>query len=357
MWFVGLGTDSSAYSMLQPGQRGQPVGQRHHHDVHRGRPAGPGRGGDLAAGHHDLAQVAEVRADQHARHAEAGRAVRDPRRRLLRPDRPPRCSTGTATAAGATSSPARSRRPRSSSRASRRPRTTRRFSSRCCPRRGAASVALRWVGHSTITPSGGSAFSGNLIQGKVATVDLQLGAHLRRVRRARGVRREQRGQPVPAGHRQRQRDPDRRRGEGQPVGRQRPGHRLHQPGAAAQRRRRSSRTTRRTPQLTLTNTGGSARPRSRLTETGSGSKPDAQLDHGLGARRADRERRAGRAEGRERRLRARGHAARPGRSTSTPRPRSTATGSNLSIQTLTTAAETVTVPAVGQDSSGLVPQN
>jgi hypothetical protein len=32
-------------------------------------------------------------------------------------------------------------------------------------------------------------------------------------------------------------------------------------------------------------------------------------------------------------------------------------GSNLSIQTMTTAAETVTIPAVGQDSSGLVPQN
>ena len=32
-------------------------------------------------------------------------------------------------------------------------------------------------------------------------------------------------------------------------------------------------------------------------------------------------------------------------------------GSSLSIQPLTSAAETVTIPAVGQDSSGLVPQN
>jgi hypothetical protein len=32
-------------------------------------------------------------------------------------------------------------------------------------------------------------------------------------------------------------------------------------------------------------------------------------------------------------------------------------GSNLSIQPMSTAAETVTIPAVGQDTSGLVPQN
>jgi hypothetical protein len=32
-------------------------------------------------------------------------------------------------------------------------------------------------------------------------------------------------------------------------------------------------------------------------------------------------------------------------------------GGNLSIQTMTAAAETVTIPAVGQDTSGLVPQN
>lgn len=37
---------------------------------------------------------------------------------------------------------------------------------------GAASVALRWIGQHVITPAIGTDFSGNLIQGKVATVDL-----------------------------------------------------------------------------------------------------------------------------------------------------------------------------------------
>ena len=217
---------------------------------------------------------------------------------------------------------------------------------------GAASVALRWVGHSTITPTGGS-FSGSLIQGKVATVDLSsvptsgeyaalevCGANSA-ANQCLPVTGSGSAIPIVGELKITQSD-----GSGQDTAYISPVQALSGDGIIADNASNS--------QLTLTNTGSSA-AKVKVTVTGSGNNPatssttisvpagqtvNAQLSGPKGA---------------------------SGDFALTVTPLSGAqsvyaaridgSGSNLSIQTMTTAAETVTIPAVGQDSSGLVPQN
>jgi hypothetical protein len=77
-----------------------------------------------------------------------------------------------------------------------------------------ATVALRWVGHSTITPAVGSSFSGDLVQGKVATVDLsQVPTQGEYAALEVCGANSAAGQCLPVTG-SRRRDPDRRRGQG-----------------------------------------------------------------------------------------------------------------------------------------------
>jgi hypothetical protein len=216
-----------------------------------------------------------------------------------------------------------------------------------------ASVVLRWIGHSTITPAVSSSFSGNLVQGKVASVDLSqvptqgeyaalevCGANSAAnqclpVTGTGGVI------PIVGEVKVTQSG-----GGGQDTAYTNPMLPLTGDGIVADNEPNSV--------VTLTNTG-SAAAQVKLTETGGGSSPavststvsvpagqtvDATLADPKGA---------------------------SGDFALTVTPLSGAqdvyaaridgSGDNLSIQPLSTAAETVTIPAVGLDTSGLVPQN
>jgi hypothetical protein len=217
---------------------------------------------------------------------------------------------------------------------------------------GDAAVVLRWVGHSTISPASSGQFTGNLVQGKVATVDLSsvptsgeyaslevCGADSP----ANGCL------PVTAGGgavslvggvKVVQSD-----GNGQDTAYTSPVLPLTGDGIVADDQAGTV--------VTLTNTGSQA-AQVKLTETGTGSSPTVST----------------------------GTVSVPaGQTVSTPltapkgasdfaltvtplggaqdvyAARIEGTGSQLSIQPLSSAAETVTIPAVGQDASGLVPQN
>ena len=215
-----------------------------------------------------------------------------------------------------------------------------------------AQVALRWVGHSTITPAVGTTFSGNLVQGKVTSVDLSTvptsgeyaalevcGADSANddclpVTGSSGAI------PIVGGVEVIQSDDN-----GQDTAYTNPELPLSGDGIVADDQSGSV--------VTLTNTG-SAAAEVKLTETGTGSDP-ATNDSTVQVP-------AGQTVGVP-------VTAPKGSSdfalTVTPQAgaqdvyaaRIEGTGSDLSIQPLSTAAETVTIPAVGQDASGLVPQN
>jgi Family of unknown function (DUF5719) len=216
-----------------------------------------------------------------------------------------------------------------------------------------AGVALRWVGHSTIQPAVGTAFSGNLVQGKTSTVDLSsvptsgeyaalevCGANSA-ADQCLPVTGSSGGIPIVGEVKVSQSD-----NNGQDTAYISPVQPLSGDGIVADDTSNSV--------LTLTNTGTSA-AQVRLTETGSGSKASpasatVSVPAGQTVEEALAEPKG-----------ASGDFALVvtplGGAQHVYAARIYATGSNLSIQTLTTAAETVTVPAVGQDSSGLVPQN
>jgi len=216
-----------------------------------------------------------------------------------------------------------------------------------------ASVALRWVGHSTITPAVSSTFSGDLVQGKVASVDLSqvptqgeyaalevCGADSG-ANQCLPVTGSGGALPIVGEVKITQSD-----GGGQDTAYTNPVLPLTGDGIVADNESNSV--------VTLTNTASTA-AQVKITETGGGSTPavstttvsvpsgqtvDATLAEPKGA---------------------------SGDFALTVTPlggalgvyaaRIEGTGSNLSIQPLSTAAEAVTIPAVGQDSSGLVPQN
>lgn len=216
-----------------------------------------------------------------------------------------------------------------------------------------ASVVLRWVGHSTITPAVGSSFSGDLVQGKVASVDLsqvptqgeyaalEVCGSNSAANQCLPVTGSSGAIPLVGEVKVTQsNDGDQDTAYTNPV------LPLTGDGVVADNEPSSV--------VTLTNTGSSA-AQVTLTETGSGSSPktgtktvsvpagqtvDATLTAPAGAS---------------------GDFA----LTVTPQhgaqgiyaARIDGTGGNLSIQPLSTAAETVTIPAVGIDTSGLVPQN
>ena len=215
-----------------------------------------------------------------------------------------------------------------------------------------ASVALRWVGHSTISPAVGSAFSGSLVQGKVTSVDLsqvavqgeyaalEVCAADSAANQCLPVTGSGSSLPIVGEVKVTQSD-----NSGQDTAYTNPVPALSGDAIVADNRSNTV--------VTLTNTGTAA-AKVKITETGSGSSPttgsttvsvpagqtvDTPLTEPKGASdfaitvtplAGAQNIYAARIEG---------------------------SGSNLSIQPLSTAAETVTIPAVGQDASGLVPQN
>ncbi|HEX4791143.1 MAG TPA: DUF5719 family protein [Actinospica sp.] len=215
----------------------------------------------------------------------------------------------------------------------------------------AASVALRWVGHSTINPAQTGQFSGNLVQGKVSTVDLSTvptageyaalevcGANSA-ANQCLPVTGSAGAIPIVGGIKITQ------TGGGQDTAYTEPVQPLAGDGIVADDQPGSV--------LTLTNTGSSA-AQVKLTETGTGAGPatsssTVSVPAGQTVSSA--------------------LTAPKGASdfalTVTPlsgapdvyAARIEGTGSKISIQPLSSAAETVTIPAVGQDASGLVPQN
>ncbi|HTJ68698.1 MAG TPA: DUF5719 family protein [Actinospica sp.] len=217
----------------------------------------------------------------------------------------------------------------------------------------AAAVTLRWVGHSTIEPAVGSSFSGNLTQGKTTTVDLSsvptsgeyaalevCGANSA-ANQCLPVTGSGSAIPVVGELKITQSDKG-----GQDTAYISPVPALSGDGIVADNTSNST--------LTLTNTGSSA-AQVKLTETGSGSSPaTASTTISVPA-------------GQTVNASLSGPKGASGNFAIVVTPlngaqhiyagRIYATGSQLSIQALTTAAETVTIPAVGQDSSGLVPQN
>jgi Family of unknown function (DUF5719) len=215
-----------------------------------------------------------------------------------------------------------------------------------------AQVALRWVGHSTITPAVGTSFSGNLVQGKVTSVDLSsvptsgeyaalevCGADSPN-NGCLPVSGSSGAVPIVGEVEVIQSDDN-----GQDTAYTNPELPLSGDGIVADDQPGSV--------VTLTNTG-SAAAAVKLTETGTGGNP-ATSESTVQVP-------AGQTVGVP-------LTAPKGSSdfalTVTPQAgaqdvyaaRIEGTGSNLSIQPLSTAAEAVTIPAVGQDSSGLVPQN
>lgn len=219
---------------------------------------------------------------------------------------------------------------------------------------GAASVVLRWVGKSTIPPAVSSEFSGNLVQGKVTTVDLSqvptAGEFAALEVCGSNSANDQclpvtaNGAVVPIVGEVKITQSD---GNGQDTAYTNPVQALSGDGIVAD-------TSSSLPSVvTLTNTG-SQPAQVKLTETGSGSNP-TPITSTVSVP-------AGQTVGTT--------LTGPKGSSSyalmvTPlsgaqdvhAARIEGTGSQITIQPLITAAESVTIPAVGQDTSGLVPQN
>jgi Family of unknown function (DUF5719) len=216
-----------------------------------------------------------------------------------------------------------------------------------------ATVALRWVGHSTITPAVGTSFSGDLVQGKVATVDLSqvptqgeyAALEVCGANSAAGQCLPVTGGggaiPIVGEVEVIQSDHG-----GQDTAYTNPVLPLTGDGIIADNPSNS--------ELTLTNTGTAA-AQVKVTETGSGSSPatssttvSVPAGQTVGAALSEPKGAGG-----------------DFAVTVTPlggaqhvyAARIEGTGSNITIQPMSSAAETVTIPAVGQDSSGLVPQN
>lgn len=217
---------------------------------------------------------------------------------------------------------------------------------------GAASVSLRWVGHSTITPAVGS-FSGNLVQGKITTVDLSsvpTSGEYAALEVCGSNSAANQCLPVSGNGSSTAIVGEVKISQsgngGQDTAYISPVQALTGDAIIADNTSNSV--------LTLTNTGSSA-AQVKITETGSGTTPATAsatvsvpagqtVDEALSAPKGAsgdfavtvtplggaKNIYAGRIEG---------------------------SGGNLTIQSMTTAAESVTIPAVGQDSSGLVPQN
>ena len=216
-----------------------------------------------------------------------------------------------------------------------------------------ASVALRWIGHSTITPAVGSSFSGDLVQGKVTSVDLsqvptqgeyaalEICGATSAPNQCLPVSGSGGAIPIVGEVKVTQSD-----NGGQDTAYTNPVLPLAGDGVVADNEPGSV--------VTLTNTG-SASAQVKLTETGGGSSPavgtttvTVPAGQTVDATLADPKGASG-----------------DFALTVTPlngaqdvyAARIDGSGSNLSIQALSTAAETVTIPAVGLDTSGLVPQN
>jgi Family of unknown function (DUF5719) len=216
-----------------------------------------------------------------------------------------------------------------------------------------ANVALRWIGHSTIVPAVGSSFSGDLVAGKVTSVDLSqvptqgeyaalevCGANSA-ANQCLPISGSGSVIPIVGEVKVTQSNDD-----GEDTAYTNPVLPLTGDGIVADNEPGSV--------VTLTNTGKSA-AQVKLTDTSSGSTPkvgtatvtvpagqtvDTTLADPKGASGdfALTVTPLGGAQG--------VYAARIDGS-----------GDNLSIQPLSTAAETVTIPAVGLDTSGLIPQN
>ncbi len=219
---------------------------------------------------------------------------------------------------------------------------------------GAASVALRWVGHSTISPAVSAEFSGNLVQDKVSTVDLSqvptagenAALEVCGSNSAAGqclpVTANGTAVPIVGEVKITQSD-----GNGQDTAYTNPVQALSGDGIVAENSSSLPNV------VTLTNTG-SQTAQVKLTETGSGDNPTPVTTTVSVP--------AGQTVGTT-------LTAPKGASsyalTVTPEggaqdvyaARIEGTGSQITIQPLTTASESVTIPAVGQDTSGLVPQN
>ena len=216
-----------------------------------------------------------------------------------------------------------------------------------------ASVALRWVGHSTITPAVGSSFSGNRVQGKVTAVDLSQvptqGEYAAlevcnansAATQCLPISGSGGATPVVGEVKVTQSS-----GGGQDTAYTTPVLPLSGDGIVADDESGAV--------VTLTNTG-SAAAQVKLTETGSGSNPAVSTSTVSVPAGQTVSPTLAEPKG------ASGDFA----LTVTPQngaqdvyaARIDGSGDNLSIQPLSTAAETVTIPAVGIDSSGLVPQN
>lgn len=217
---------------------------------------------------------------------------------------------------------------------------------------GPAQVALRWVGHSTITPSAGTDFTGNLVQGKVASVDLSsvpTTGEYAALEVCGANSAADNCLPVTSGSGALpivgEVEISQSSSGGQDTAYTNPVLPLSGDGIVADDQSGSV--------LALTNTGTSP-AQVKVTETGTGGSPatssntfsvpagqtmNTQLNAPKGASDfaltvtplgGAQHVYAARIEG---------------------------SGDRLSIQPLSTAAETVTIPAVGQDVSGLVPQN
>jgi hypothetical protein len=213
-----------------------------------------------------------------------------------------------------------------------------------------ASVSLRWVGQSTISPTVGQ-FSGNLVQGKVTTVDLSsvptsgeyatlevCGANSA-TNNCLPVTGSNGAVALVGGVKITQSD-----NNGPDTAYTTPVLPLSGDGVIADNGAHSV--------VTLTNTGKSA-AQVRLTLTGSGSHPaTSTLSVSVPAGQTiAKPLTAPKGSG--------GYALTVtplGGAQSVYAARIEGSGSAISIQPLSTAAEEVTVPAVGQDASGLVPQ-
>ena len=215
-----------------------------------------------------------------------------------------------------------------------------------------ASVALRWVGQSTISPAVGSQFSGNLVQGKVTSVDLSsvpttgeyatlevCGANSAS-NNCLPVTGTNGAVAIVGGVKVTQSDKN-----GQDTAYTSPVLPLSGDGIVADNEAGSV--------VTLTNTGKTT-AQVKLTETGSGTNPvtgTATVSVPAGQTVATPLTPPKGAKNYALTVTPLGGAQ------NVYAARIEGTGSTLSIQPLSTAAETVTIPAVGQDASGLVPQN
>ena len=216
-----------------------------------------------------------------------------------------------------------------------------------------ANVVLRWVGHSTITPAVGTSFSGILVQGKVTSVDLssvptqgeyaalEVCGQSSAANQCLPITGSGGALPIVGEVRVTQSS-----NGGQDTAYSTPVLPLTGDGIVADNEPNSV--------LTLTNTGATA-AQVKITETSSGSSPKTSTTtvsvpagQTVSPTLADPKGASG-----------------DFALTVTPlhgalgiyAGRIDGSGDNLSIQPLSTAAESVTIPAVGLDSSGLVPQN